>query len=272
MAILLKTVLVLLAIYVLALVAAFLGQRRLMYFPDRQRTAPAAVGLAGVVEQRIAAPDGHHVLAWYGAARPGQPTILYFHGNGGSLAARAPRIARFLNEGWGVMMMTYRGYGGSTGSPTEVDNVADALRTYDTLVARGVPVGSIVLYGESLGSGVAVQVAAAKPAVGLILDAPFTSTIDVAKATWWFFPVGWLLADRYESARHVAGVRIPLLVLHGELDQVIPVAMGRELVRLAPGPKRLVLYPNGNHSNLYVDGNTALDAVRTWISELPAPM
>ena len=103
--------------YVLVGVAGYFGQRKLMYFPDRARVQPAEVGLADVAERVLKTPDGARVIAWYGKARPGQPTLLYFHGNGGSLAIRAERIRRFMAEGWGVYMMTYRGYGGGTGKP-----------------------------------------------------------------------------------------------------------------------------------------------------------
>jgi len=263
-----KTLLIIALTYVAALAAAYAGQRRLMYFPDRQRITPATVGLPNVVETLVPAPDGAAVVTWYVAARPGKPTILYFHGNAGSLADRQPRIARFMGEGWGVMMMTYRGYGGSTGSPTEIDNVGDAKRTYDALRARGVTAGSIVLYGESLGSGVALQVAADRPVGGLILDAPFTSVVDVAASRYWMFPVRQLLSDRYESIAHIKRVRVPLLILHGERDRVIPVAMGRALFAAANEPKHIVTFPEGRHSDLYTDGNNALAAVRTWIGQL----
>src|SRR5690348_7422876 len=138
--------------YVLAVAAGYFAQRRLMYFPDVARVQPSEAGLAGVEERVLKTPDGERVVAWYGRARPGQPTLLYFHGNGGSLSIRAERIRRFMAEGWGVYMMTYRGYGGSTGSPTEVSNVADARLAYGALVHEGVDPASIVLYGESLGS------------------------------------------------------------------------------------------------------------------------
>ena len=133
-------------------VAGYFGQRKLMYFPDRARVQPAEVGLAGVEERVLKTPDGARVIAWYGKAQPGQPTLLYFHGNGGSLSIRAERIRRFMAEGWGVYMMTYRGYGGSTGKPTEVNNVADARLAYGALVLEGVAPNAIIAYGESLGT------------------------------------------------------------------------------------------------------------------------
>ena len=258
------------AVYGAVGLAAYLGQRKLMYFPDRQRTLPAETGLAGVEERVLKTPDGERVIVWYGKARPGRPTLLYFHGNGGSLAIRAPRIARFMNEGWGVYMMTYRGYGGSSGSPSEAANVADARLAYHALVSEGVAPRSIVAYGESLGSGIAVRVAAELPVAGVILDAPYTSIVDVAAQAYPFLPVRYFLSDRYETTRYIAGIKVPLLILHGAQDGVVPVAMGRELAQLAPEPKRLVVFPTGHHSDLYINGNNAIDAVRAWIAGLGA--
>jgi fermentation-respiration switch protein FrsA (DUF1100 family) len=255
-------------VYAAVGLAAYLGQRKLMYFPDTTRTLPAEVGLTGVAERMIETPDGHRVVAWYGKAKPGKPTLLYFHGNGGSLADRAPRIARFMAEGWGIYLMSYRGYGGSTGSPSEAANVADARLAYHALVGEGVPPASIVAYGESLGSGIAVRIAAEQPVAGVILDAPYTSIVDLAARAYPYLPVRLLLVDRYETARYIAAVKAPILILHGARDSVIPVEMGRQLARLAPEPKRLVVFPNGGHSDLYIDGNNAIDAVRAWIGSL----
>lgn len=257
--------------YVLVGVAGYFGQRKLMYFPDRARVQPAEVGLADVAERVLKTPDGARVVAWYGKARPGQPTLLYFHGNGGSLAIRAERIRRFMAEGWGVYMMTYRGYGGGTGNPTEVNNVADARLAYGALVLEGVSPSSIILYGESLGTGIATRIAVERSVAGLILDAPYTSIVDVAAQAYPFLPVRMFLTDRYETSKYIANVKVPLLILHGERDGVVPVAMGRELALLANEPKRLVVFPEGGHSNLYIDGNTALDVVRRWIAELKLP-
>jgi uncharacterized protein len=271
MSLLVKLAVFALCAYAAILLAAYLGQRRLMYFPDRAYTRPAEVGLMDVEERVLKTPDGARVITWYGKAQPGKPTLLYFHGNAGSLAVRAERIRRFMNEGWGVCMMSYRGYSGSKGSPTETANVADARLAYGALVQDGVDPASIILYGESLGSGVAVRLATERPTGGLILDAPYTSILEVAAQAYPFLPVRYFLKDRYESRNYIGQVRTPLLILHGELDPVIPVAMGRELLQLANEPKRLVTFPFAGHSNIYVDGNPALDAVRAWIGELKLP-
>jgi fermentation-respiration switch protein FrsA (DUF1100 family) len=255
-------------VYAVVALAAFLGQRKLMYFPDTERAEPSEEGLTGVAERTIETPDGHRLVAWYGKARQGKPTLLYFHGNAGNLADRAPRIARFMGESWGVYMLSYRGYGGSTGSPSEAANVADARLAYHALLKEGVPPASIVAYGESLGSGVAVRIAAELAVAGIILDAPFTSISEIAARAYPFLPVRLLLIDRYESTRYIGAIKSPLLILHGARDGIVPVAMGRELARLAPEPKTLVVFPDGNHSDLYVNGNNAIDTVRAWIDRL----
>src|SRR5499427_5345639 len=257
--------------YAAVLLAAYFGQRRLMYFPDPERVEPADTGLIGVVERIIETPDGERLVAWYGRAKPGEPTLLYFHGNAGGLAIRAPRIQRFMDEGWGVFMLAYRGYAGSTGRPTEAANVADAGLAYAALVHEGVAPASIILYGESLGTGIATRLATERPAGGLILDAPYTSIVDVAAQAYPYLPVRHVLQDRYETVTLIGKVHMPLLILHGERDPVIPVAMGRELFRLANEPKRLATFPNAAHSDIYIDANPALDAVRHWIGALKRP-
>jgi fermentation-respiration switch protein FrsA (DUF1100 family) len=246
---------------------AYLGQRQLMYFPDRTRIQPANAGLTDVQERVLKTPDGERVIAWYGKARPGQPTLLYFHGNAGGLAIRAERIRDFMAEGWGVYMPSYRGFSGSTGYATEANNVADARLAYNALVREGVAPKSIIIFGESLGSGIAVRLAAQRNAAGIILDAPYTSIVELGAAAYPFLPVRMLLIDRYETTKYIAKVKVPLLILHGELDSVVPVAMAREVARLANEPKRLVIFPDGGHT---VDGDEVIAAMRAWFGSLRA--
>lgn len=257
-----------LSLYAALLVAAVLLHRRMLYVLDPVHVKPEDAGLAGVEEIRIAAPDGAVVLGWHGKARPGQPTLLYFHGNGGSLLDRKPRIERFMAEGWGVLVMTYRGYGGSSGSPSETNNIADGIRAHDWLTASGVRASDIVLYGESLGTGVATRVALERRAAGLVLDAPFTSIPDVARRRFKLIPLKWIPIDRYCTERIIDRIAMPLLILHGELDAVVPVAMGRKLFALAREPKTLAVLPRGGHSDLYIDGNDALTLLKAFIARL----
>lgn len=258
------------AVFAIVVAAAWLGQRRLLYFPDTRRTQPAEVGLKGVEEHEIRAPDDAFTLAWWGRATSGKPTLVYYHGNAAGLAAREPRITWAMREGWGMFMMSYRGFSGAPGHPTEADNIADALRAFDWLEARGVRRGDMILYGESLGTGVATQVAVARPGVrGLVLDAPYTSAVDVGKRRYPFLPVEWAMRDRYETNRYIARVNTPLLILHGARDAVIPIEMGREISRLAKVPKHLIEYPNGGHLDLFINGNDAFRDLKRWIDDLP---
>jgi fermentation-respiration switch protein FrsA (DUF1100 family) len=264
----LKIVGFLVLICLLAAAALWLGQRRLIYFPSTERTDPASVGLAGIIEQVLETPDGNRLVCWWGRAGPGAPTILYFHGNGGNLADRAGRVRTYQSNGIGIFMMSYRGYGGSTGSPTEAANVSDARLAYDWLVGSGVGPGDIVLYGESLGSGVAVQLALDRPVAGLILDAPFTSIVELGAQVYPFLPVRLLLWDRYETVRYIGRLRAPILVLHGERDQVVPIEMGRAVFAAAPDPKRMATFPEAGHSDHHLYGS--YDATLAWLRELRA--
>jgi fermentation-respiration switch protein FrsA (DUF1100 family) len=255
------------AIAYLAIVAiAYFAQRKFTYFPNPSRVAPAAAGLEGFREVELPTPDGERIMAWYAPAPPGRPTILYFHGNGGGLANRSGRFGRYQQAGLGIFVMSYRGYSGSTGSPTEAHNIADARLAYDHLLKQGVKPSDIFLYGESLGSGVAVQTAAAVPVGGVILDAPYTSIVEVGAKAYPILPLRWLMVDRYESDKRIAAINAPLLILHGARDQVIPLEMGQRMHALAREPKRIVVFPEGHHIDL--DQYGAVAVVRAWIDEV----
>lgn len=242
-------------------------QRKLMYHPDTTYFTPQRAGLSvGVEERVIQTPDGERVLAWYARAKPGLPTILYFHGNAGSLETRIERIRKYMARGLGVFMMTYRGFGGSTGQPSEVANVADAKLAYDQLAALGVDPVDIIIYGESLGTGVAVQVAAARSAAGLVLDAPYTSMVDLAALHYPYIPGRWFMTDRYDTRTHIKDVKAPLLILHGELDDIVPVTMGREIFNLAQPPKVIRTFQGAGHADHYLFGS--YDALYGWIDDL----
>ncbi len=230
---------------------AWAGQRHLIYKPDANMEDPASIGIAGLAERWIDTPDGVRVLAWYIPAKSGEPTLLYFHGNAGNLARRADRFRRFAAQGWGVYMMAYRGFSGSGGEPSEAANIADAKLAYLDLQKSGVVPASIVLYGESLGTGVATRVALHAPVRGLILDAPFTSIVEIGESHYPLLPVSLLLEHRYETIKVIGEVRAPLLVVHGEADRIVPVEMGRRIYAAAvkATPKRLVTLPGAGHAN-----------------------
>lgn len=268
----LKNALIVLAgLYALLVLVAWGAQRYLVYVPDPTRVDPAALALPDVGERLVEAPDGVSVVAWYAPARQGRPTLLYFHGNGGNLANRSEVIRRFMAEGLGVYMMSYRGYSGSGGTPSESNNVADARRAYADLRGLGIVAGDVVLYGESLGSGVAAQVALDAVAAGLILEAPFTSIVDIGAQSFPFLPVRWLMTHRYETIGIIDRVRMPLLVVHGEADRIVPVAMGREVFSAAAqaAPKRLVTLPGAGHNDHMRYGS--FEAIMSFVREVGKP-
>ena len=249
--------------------AAFFGNRLLMYFPDPTRVAPVAAGLGGVKEIEIAVADGITLIAWYAPAKEDKPTILYFHGNGANAASRAPKIEKIRECGFGVFYLNNRGYGGSGGRPREKDNVADAIAAYDHLIGLGVAAGKIVAYGESLGSGQAVRLGSARPVAAVVLEAPLTSTVDVAWSTYFWLPLGLLITDKYNNERNIRFVQAPVLVLHGAQDAVIPVEMGWRVYRAASEPKRIELFPQGTHHDLFDQG--AWDKTQVFVESLAAP-
>jgi fermentation-respiration switch protein FrsA (DUF1100 family) len=240
----------------------YVAQRALMYHPETQRTPPAAAGLGEVQEIVLDTADGEKVIVWYAAPKRGLPLVLYFHGNAGALRSRAGRFRALTDDGYGLVALSYRGYGGSTGSPSEAGLIADAQAAYAFAVAR-VPADRVVVFGESLGTGVAVALAATERIGRLILESPFTSAADVAARTYWYLPVRLLMKDQFRSDQRIGKVTAPVLILHGERDQVVPIAFGERLFSLANEPKRFVRYAEGHHVNL--DQYGALDAVRSFI-------
>lgn len=254
------------AVYLAICALMYFNQRRLTYFPDSRRVSPAELGLSGVSEITLPTPDGETLVAWYARAKPGEPTLLYFHGNAGSLATRVERVLKYVERGRGILILTYRGFGGSTGTPSEISNIADAKLSYDYLINKGLRPEDILLYGESLGTGVAVQTAAARPAAGLILDAPYTSLSDVAAERYPWVPVRWLMSDPYRSDLYLAKLTLPVLVVHGDRDDTVPVAMGRKVYELAGGPKELAIINGAGHSDHYLFGS--FDIINAWIDKL----
>lgn len=263
---LVRLVLVLAGFYAVLCVLGVLFHRQFMYHPDPERIAPSDVGLTGVEELELTAPDGTALIAWHLPAADGQPTLLYFHGNAGNVSSRAGRFEAFKEVGLGVLMLNYRGFGGSGGRPSERANVADGLFLFDHMSdVLKIPAERIAVYGESIGSGVAVQVAAARPVAAVLLEAPFTSIIAVARRTYGFLPLSLILRDSYRSVDYIERVDAPVLVMHGDQDWVIPLRLGRALYDKAREPKTLWQHPEGGHSDLYSFG--AMDAVTGFLAK-----
>jgi len=229
----------------------FALQRHLMYHPSKFVEAPAAYGLASFSDIVIESGDGVKLHAWMHAARPGYPTLVYFHGNAGNLGDRADKLHGFAEAGFGVLALSYRGFGKSEGSPSEtgIYNDARAAIAY----ARDemhVPQKRIIYFGESLGSGVAVQMASERPPALLMLEAAYTS-VETRSAEIYHYVLGvrHFVLDKYDSLSKIKNVHAPLLMLHGARDAVIPLLHGRTLYDAANDPKQLIVYPEVHHAD-----------------------
>ena len=249
-----------------ALVALlYVTQRAIQYFPERFRTAPAAAGLPQAQEVVLDTADGERVIVWHVPPRGNKPVVLYFHGNGGSLRMRVDRFRDLTADGSGLVALSYRGYGGSSGTPSEQGLVLDAEAAY-RFAAAHYPARRLVLWGESLGTGIAVAIAGEHRVGGLILESPFTSTADVAASIYWFLPVRWLMQDQFHSDQRIARVTAPVLVMHGDHDATVPIEYGERLFAMIKAPKQFVRFAGGGHSDL--DSFGALDAVRAFLNKL----
>lgn len=246
-------------IYVAAVGLLFVFQRELMYRPDQIRRVPPTYYpmLAGVQEIELKTADGLKVFAWYAPAPTGRPTVAIFHGNGGSLRSQRYRLAYFKEAGMGVLLLAYRGYAGSDGSPSEEGLYLDARAALDWLGVQGVTNERIVLYGQSLGSGIATKMASERRVGLVVLESPYTSTVDVAAWRFPIVPVHWLMSDRYESMARIEKIQAPLLVMHGGADDVIPQSFGWRLFEAAHEPKE-GFWPKGlGHDDIFDNGGFA---------------
>lgn len=258
-------------LYLGLLAALYLMQRRILFRPDTGPPLVAVAGVAGLEEVRLTTADGLGLLAWHLPAPAGAaPVVLYLHGNAGHVGHRGERLRRFAGLGWGALLVEYRGYGGNPGQVSEAGLVADAAAGLAWLRARGVAPGRIVLWGESLGSGVAVQLAAGGGGVGVaVLETPFTSIADIARARYPYAPVDWLLKDRFDSLARIGAVRVPVLVATAGQDAIVPPAMGRALLAAATAPAELWHAEAAGHTNLVEFG--LVEAVADFIARhLPA--
>jgi uncharacterized protein len=258
----LKWLFVVVALYGGFVALLYVAQRSLQYFPERQRTTPAAAGLPEAEEAVLDTADGERVIVWHVAPREGKPVFLYLHGNGGSLAWRGGRFRALIADGSGLVALSYRGYGGSSGQPTEAGLAKDAAAAYSFAIAR-YEAGRIVLWGESLGSSLAVMLAAEKPVARVVLEAPFTSAADVGAWHYWFMPVRLMMKDQFRSDLRVGKVTAPVLIVHGDNDAVVPLALGERLYGLVRAPRRFVRIAGGGHDNL---GARAVAAAKQFIA------
>src|SRR5229473_5120926 len=249
--------------YLGGLAVLFFKQREFIFpIPQTLRTAPEAAGFPEAEEHVLSTADGEKVIIWHVPAQPGHAVVIYFPGNGDFLAGNVGRFRAIAADGTGLVALSYRGYAGSSGQPSERGLLQDAAAAYAFTAARYTP-DRIVLWGFSLGTGAAVAVAAEQPVGKLILEAPYTSMADVAGPLLRIAPVRWLIRDQFRSDQRIAGVSAPLLIMHGARDATIPIGFGERLFALAHEPKQFVRFPDGDHNNL--DDYGAIERARDFI-------
>lgn len=230
------------------------AQRSFIYFPDTQEPDIAQAPFMEWVE--VQTSDELTLKGWYHAPEDGKATLVYFHGNAGNMALRLSRVQPLAQAGYGVLLAEYRGYGGNPGTPTEDGLYKDGRAYIDWLGrAQGLKPQDMILYGESLGTGVAVQMATEYKSAGVVLEAPYSSVLDVASARMWFYPfIGWALQDQFRSDQKIRQIHAPLYVAVAGQDRVIAPHFGRALFDAAAEPKTLKVYERAGHSSLYDHG------------------
>ena len=228
--------------YVGFCIALYTKQRSFQYFPTPRRLGPTQ--LAGTFK------SGDTLLQLTVRPHDGPGAVLYFGGNGEDVSSSvAPLIAAFPDRE--IVMLHYRGYGGSAGVPTEADITADAAGLFDQVHARH---PDVIVIGRSLGSGVAARLASTRPASKLVLITPYDSLLGIAQGQFWFAPVSWLLIDKYESWRYVPGIKAPVLMLVAERDETIPLASSQALrARFPAGQATWVMVPGASHNTILDD-------------------
>ncbi|MEO4041598.1 alpha/beta hydrolase [Hoeflea sp. CAU 1731] len=243
--------LIVIAVVLYAAAAGFMyaTQRDHVFTPSGVLSDPADKGLEGVIVEDVTMADGVVVRVWRAEpARHDLPTVLYFQGNGGNISTRAPRFQQIMESGLGLYAPAYRGYPGSEGSPSEEMFISDALHHFDRADAIS---SGVVLHGESLGAGVATAVAAERGAEALVLEAPFTATVDIAADAYPWLPVSFLMKDQFRSRDRIIDVMEPVLILHGTDDRVVPFSHGQALFAHANNPKEFVVFDEAGHTDLW---------------------
>lgn len=252
------------ALYLAALAALYLAQRSLIYpIPAGGRVAPRDAGLPEAEEHVLATEDGERVIVWHVPPKGDRAVIIYFPGNGDTLGGCAGRFRDIVAEGNGLLALSYRGYAGSTGKPSEAGLLRDAEAAYAFASTRYKP-DRIVLWGFSLGTGVAVALGGRHRIGKLVLEAPYTSIADLAAALFPFAPVRHFVRDSFRSDERILQIAAPLLVMHGARDFTIAISFGERLFALARQPKQFVRFPDGGHDDL--DRFAAIDTALRFIA------
>jgi fermentation-respiration switch protein FrsA (DUF1100 family) len=256
--------------YLLIMAMMFVLQRALLYPASKDVPRLQAAGIDGIEVVTTEPEPGLTLTHWFKRpARPSDPVIVVFHGNAGHIGDRVPKLQALFRDGLGIFLVGYRSYGGNPGKASEEGLSLDARSVLDWLAGEGFAGAQIVLYGESLGTAVAVKAATQYPVAAVVLEAPPSSIAEVAQSHYWYLPAKWLLLDKWDSISRITRIGAPLLVFHGEQDRTVPARFGKKLFAAAAEPKESFYLPSGNHNNLFDFPEVAERVIRFVRAHVP---
>ena len=262
----LQFILTIFAIYFLVLVFLYFYQRNLLYHPNENNYSGDKISV-DIEKVKIQTSDNIELLGWYHEKNlKDYKTLVYFHGNAGSLENRIHKLNHFQDMNVNFLIIAWRGFNGNKGKPSERGLYVDGKSAIDWLKKKGVDEKNLILYGESLGTGVATHLAQNKNYAGVILETPFTSMVDAAKNFYPYIPINWLLKDKFENFKKVKNINTPILVMHGEVDQIVPFSMGKKIYEIANNPKYSYFTKYDDHMMEY-DENLVL-ALKSFLRSL----
>ena len=247
----LQLVSITLLIYFLIVVFLYFYQRNLLYHPNENNYHNDKISV-NIKKVKVKTSDNLDLIGWYHKKNlKTYKTILYFHGNAGSLENRIHKLNHFKNMNVNFLIIAWRGFSGNKGKPTEEGLYEDGKSSIRWLLDKGINESDIIVYGESLGTGVATHLSQNRDFAGLILETPFTSMVDAAKNFYPYIPVNLLLKDKFDNKKKIKNVNSPILIMHGEADQIVPFAMGKKMFQLANEPKYSYFTKHDDHMMEY---------------------
>ena len=258
--------LIFILVYFIILISTYIFQRNLLYNPTENNYSGDQI-VVSIEKVKIKTQDGIELMSWYHEKNlDNYKTVLFLHGNAGSLENRIHKINHFKDMNINFLIIAWRGFSGNKGKPTEKGLYEDARSAVTWLKSKGIKENNIIIYGESLGTGVATETAQNKNFAGIILESPFTSMIDAGKDKYPYLPVSLLLKDKYESNKKLKNINIPILIMHGKVDNLVPFHMGQKMYEMANEPKYSYFSEYDDHMMEY--NQNLLNALKDFINSL----
>jgi len=239
-------------IYFLIGLMIFLYQRKILFNVSGKPNKPEDYGLNTIKELKIQTSDGVDLLAWFSMPKSNLPLLVYFHGNSFDIGERAHRIKRYINNGWGVLLLAWRGYSGNLGKPTEKNLYIDGESAIKWIIDNlNFDYENLIIYGESLGCAVAVELGTRYKFKSIILEAPFTSIPDIALKRYRVYPVKFFVLDKFDNYSKIDKILSPVMIISGKKDEVVPHSHSNKLFLKANNPKKNLFIDEAMHNNLY---------------------